>query len=67
MDRATAFVLDVVGGVGAAAVVSLSDVELVLNDSVVVLAAVNFDVDSGVPVFGGTLATGVEGQPGRNA
>ena len=44
-DRATAFVLDVVGGVGAAAVVSLSDVELVLNDSVVVLAAVVFDVD----------------------
>ena len=69
-SRATTFVFDVVSGVGAAAVVSLGDIELVLNDTVVVLAAVvldvdgishasavNFDVDVGVFVFGGTLVS----------
>lgn len=72
-NRAATFVLDVVRGVGAAAVVSLSNIELVLNDTVVVLAAVvldvdgisdasavNFDVDFGVFVFSGPLVSGIE-------
>ena len=65
---ATAFVLDVVIWVGAAAIVSFGNVELILDDSVVVLTAIvlnvngvsdaatiNFDVDFGVLVLGWTL------------
>jgi hypothetical protein len=45
LGRATAFELNVVGGVGAAAVVALGNVELVLEDAVVGLTSVVLDVD----------------------
>ena len=67
-----AFVLDVVGGIDAAAVVLLGNVELVLENPVVGLAAVvldvdgvsdaatvNFDVNLGILVFGGTSVPGL--------
>jgi hypothetical protein len=48
--RSTTFVFDVVDGVGAAAVVSLSLVDLIADFSVVDLATIGLDVNLGVLV-----------------